>query len=82
MISLVLALALTSPQPLVRCITSCRERGTITECVYDAQASCHPSQSPCIDSADLICRPRVVNLGTWSPVLLTYSPAPYVSLSP
>lgn len=62
MISLLLALVLTNPPPMQRCVTACFDRGALTECV---------------DTREVRCVPRVVNLGTWSPVLLTYSPAPY-----
>jgi len=72
-----LTLALTSPAPLVRCVTACLERGSVLHCFYDLEPACHPSQSLCQDSPALRCVPRAVNLGTWSPVLLTYSPAPY-----
>lgn len=77
MLALVLALTLTSPTPPQRCVTWCAERGPTLECFYDLEPVCHPSQPQCIDSPTVVCVPRVVNLGTWSPVLLTYSPAPY-----
>lgn len=69
---LLLALVLSGPLPAHRCASACLERGPVWQCFYDVQRACEPGQFDCPVRADVLCVPRVVSLGTWSPVPVDY----------
>ena len=79
MIALVLALALTSPQPKPRlCAETCTRLGAYSRCYVTPRMTCLKREWACVDSAVVDCVPLAVNLGAWSPV---WNERPYVTLS-
>jgi hypothetical protein len=64
---LLAALVLSGPLPAKRCASVCLERGPVWHCVYELQHECAAGQFECVDRRDVVCVPRVVNLGEWDP---------------
>ncbi len=61
--------------PLLLCVTACfyYDEGRLI-CYYEKKPSC---SQVCVESREVLCRPRIVNLGDWDPRPETWDTTPY-----
>lgn len=50
-----------------KCVSACKEQGSILVCFYDLKKECGKHEFECRDSDKVDYKPRVVDLGRWDP---------------